>query len=94
MKIKHKIMLLAIGSLLALSLCLSASYAFYIFRSSQDELNVANTDCFKITFNDGMKPWCLDGEKYDSKTTYFEISTDKKVKMQIPKKNVDKLFLK
>ena len=53
MKIKHKIMLLAIGSLLALSLCLSASYAFYIFRSSQDELNVANSDCFRITFNDG-----------------------------------------
>ncbi len=41
-----------------------------------------------------MNPWCLDGEKYEAKTTYFEIDTKKTVRMLIPRKNVDKLFLK
>ena len=33
-----------------------------------------------------MRPWCLDGEKYEAKTTYYEITADKKVRMLIPKK--------
>ncbi len=41
-----------------------------------------------------MKPWCLDGEKFDAKTTYFEFKTDKYVEMLVPRKNIDKLFLK
>ena len=32
----------------------------------------------EITFNDGYKPWCLDGEKYDAKTAHCEIKTTKK----------------
>lgn len=72
--------------------------AFYILKTS-DISYISGVECYKtdnlkITFNDGMKPWCLDGEKYDGKTTYFEIKTDKTVEMLIPKKNVDKLFLK
>ena len=72
--------------------------AFYILKTS-DISYISGVECYKtdnlkITFNDGMKPWCLDGEKYDGKTTYFEIKTDKIVEMLIPKKNVDKLFLK
>ena len=72
--------------------------AFYTLKTSDisyiNGVECYKTDNIKITFNDGMKPWCLDGEKYDAKTTYFEINTNQRVKMLIPKKNVDKLFLK
>ena len=72
--------------------------AFYILKTS-DISYVNGVECYKtnnlkITFNNGVKPWCLDGEKYDSKTTHFEIDTNKTVKMLVPRKNVDKLFLK
>ena len=72
--------------------------AFYTLKTSDisyiNGVECYKTDNIKITFNDGMKPWCLDGEKYDAKTTFFEVNTDKKVKMLVPKKNIDKLFLK
>ena len=72
--------------------------AFYTLKTSDisyiNGVECYKTDNIKITFNDGMKPWCLDGEKYDGKTTFFEIKTDRKVEMLIPKKNIDKLFLK
>ena len=72
--------------------------AFYTLKTS-DISYISGVECYKtdnikITFNEGMKPWCLDGEKYDGKTTFFEIKTDKCVEMLIPKKNIDKLFLK
>ena len=72
--------------------------AFYTLKTS-DISYISGVECYKtdnikITFNDGMKPWCLDGEKYDSKTTYFEIDTKKSVRMLVPRKNIDKLFLK
>lgn len=72
--------------------------AFYTLKTS-DISYISGVECYKtdnlkITFNDGMNPWCLDGEKYDGKTTYFEIDTKQYVEMLIPKKNVDKLFLK
>ena len=72
--------------------------AFYTLKTSDisyiNGVECYKTDNIKITFNDGMKSWCLDGEKYDSKTTYFEINTKKSVKMLVPRKNMDKLFLK
>ena len=72
--------------------------AFYTLKTSDisyiNGVECYKTDNIKITFNDGVKPWCLDGEKYDAKTTHFEIDTNKTVKMLIPRKNVDKLFLK
>ena len=49
---KHKLFLLCIGILLALSLMISASYALYIFTIGQEGENVVESDCFKITFND------------------------------------------
>jgi len=72
--------------------------AFYTLKTS-DISFVSGVECYKtdnlkITFNDGLMPWCLDGEKYDAKTTYFVIDTKKSVRMLVPKKNVDKLFLK
>ena len=72
--------------------------AFYILKTSDisyvNGVECYKTDNIKITFNDGIKPWCLDGEKYESMTTFYEIITNKKVSMLIPRKNVDKLFLK
>ncbi len=76
----------------------SLAHAFYILKTSDisyvNGVECYKTDNIKITFNNGYKPWCLDGEKYDGKTSHYEIATKKKVKMLIPKKNVDKLFLK
>ena len=72
--------------------------AFYTLKTSDisyvNGIEFYKTDNLKICFNDGIKPWCLDGEKYDGMTTFFEINTDKRVRMLIPRKNVDKLFLK
>ena len=53
------------------------------------------TDNFKIKFIDiPRKPWCVDGEKLDDIEKRYEISIDGSLKMMIPKKNVDKLFIK
>lgn len=53
------------------------------------------TDKFKIKFIDiPKKPWCIDGEKLDSIDRKYEITIDNSFKMMIPKKNVDKLFIK
>lgn len=72
--------------------------AFYTLKTSDisfiNGVECYKTDNLKISFNNGYKPWCLDGEKYDGKTCYYEIDTMKSVKMLVPKKNVDKLFLK
>ena len=52
MKKKHKITLLVIGILLALSLMLSSSYALWVFNVSQESTNVLVSDCFEITLTD------------------------------------------
>ncbi len=52
MKKKHKITLLVIGILLALSLMLSSSYALWVFNVSQKSTNVLVSDCFEITLTD------------------------------------------
>ena len=52
-------------------------------------------DNFKIEFIDKpKKPWCIDGEKLDDNSNKFEITIDNSLKMMIPKKNVEKLFVK
>ncbi len=48
----------------------------------------------EITFKDKDKPWCIDGEEFDSKTNRYLIKLKSGVKMMIPKKNIDKLFIK
>ncbi len=72
--------------------------AFLIWKTTDisyvSGVEVYKTDNLKIWFNDDFKPWCLDGEKFDCDDRYYEIDTKKKVKMLIPKKNIDKLFLK
>lgn len=53
------------------------------------------TDKIKITFIDKpRKPWCIDGEKLDDIENKYEITIDNSLKMMIPRKNVDKLFIK
>lgn len=76
----------------------SLAKAFYILKTSDisfvNGVECYKTDNLKITFNDGNKPWCLDGEKYDARTSHCEIETTKKIEMLIPKKNINNLFLK
>ena len=52
MKKNHKITLLVIGILLALSLMLSSSYALWVFNVSQESTNVVQADCFELTLTD------------------------------------------
>lgn len=53
------------------------------------------TDKLKIRFVDTpKKPWCIDGEKLNTVDNNYEITIDRSMKMMIPKKNVDKLFVK
>ena len=40
------------------------------------------------------KAWCIDGEMFEENVTDYEISIDRNIKMMIPKKNIDKLFVK
>ncbi len=75
------------------------AHAFYILKTSDisfiNGVECYKTDNLKITFNDGYKkPWCLDGEKFDARTAHYEIETTKKIEMLLPKKNIDKLFVK
>ena len=89
---KFEVMFCSISNLARLA------QAFYTLKTSDisfiSGVECYKTDNIKITFNNGIKPWCLDGEKFDSKTAHYEIDTKKKAKMLIPKKNIDKLFLK
>ena len=89
---KFEVMFCSISNLARLA------HAFYTLKTSDisfiNGVECYKTDNLKITFNDIVKPWCLDGEKYDGKTKYYEINADKKVRMLVPKKNIDKLFLK
>ena len=52
MKKKSKIILVFIGILLALSVMISASYAFYMYNTSQSGTNAIIGECFKITLED------------------------------------------
>ena len=72
MKKKHKITLLVIGILLALSLMLSSSYALWVFNVSQESTNVMVSDCFEITFTEGSSAIHLENAfpMKDSKGVY------------------------
>lgn len=52
------------------------------------------TNNLKIKFIDKpKKPWCIDGERLDSISNNYEISIDRNIKMMIPSRNIDKLFI-
>lgn len=53
------------------------------------------TDNLKIKFVERpKKAWCIDGEKLENIETEYEIRIDNSLKMMIPNKNIDKLFVK
>ena len=82
----------------SLSSVFEIAKAFYTLKTSDisfiNGVEIYKTDNLKITFNNMHKPWCLDGEKYDSETLHYVFSTKKKVEMLIPSKNLSKLFIK
>ena len=52
------------------------------------------TDNLKITFNDvAHKKWCIDGEKYEGNTNTFTIKVIPGIKLLLPNKKIDTLFI-
>ena len=52
------------------------------------------TNNLKLKFSEKPKKnWCIDGEKLDDDSNFFNIKIDRNIQMMIPKKNVDKLFI-
>lgn len=48
----------------------------------------------KITFHDDQKRnWCIDGEKLDDDSDTYEIKVKRNIRLLIPKKNIDSLFV-
>ena len=71
--------------------------AFYILKTSGAShisgVEIYKTSNLKIEFLDNSKAWCTDGEKFYDNSNVFEVKLENKVKMLIPDKFVDKLFL-
>lgn len=71
--------------------------AFYILKTSDAShisgVEIYKTSNLKIEFLDNPKAWCTDGEKFYDNSNVFEVKLENKVKMLIPDKFVDKLFL-
>lgn len=84
--------------LCSLSKVVDIAKAFYTLKTSDiscvQGVETYKTNNLKITFNNGDRPWCLDGEKYNIKSSYYEFGTNKKVKMLVPTVNISKLFIK
>ena len=52
------------------------------------------TNHLEIKFADyPKKAWCIDGEKLDRSVLNYEISNVRNVKIMMPKKNIDKIFV-
>ena len=71
--------------------------AFYILKTSGAShisgVEIYKTSNLKIEFLDNPKAWCTVGEKFYDNSNVFEVKLENKVKMLIPDKFVDKLFL-
>lgn len=53
------------------------------------------TDHLKIKFIDKLKkPWCLDGERMEENIQEYDITITNSIKMLVPNKMIDKLFVK
>lgn len=72
--------------------------AFYTLKTSDiscvSGIETYKTNNLKITFNNHFKPWCLDGEKFECNDHEYEVNVKHKVKMLVPRKNINKLFIK
>ncbi len=53
------------------------------------------TNMLEVTFDQyPKKAWCIDGEKLDRAVLKYEIQNESNVKIMLPKKNIDKIFVK
>lgn len=72
--------------------------AFYTLKTSDiscvSGIETYKTNNLKITFNSEVKPWCLDGEKFDCLEKEYNISIKHRIRMLVPKVNLEKLFIK
>lgn len=72
--------------------------AFYTLKTSDiscvSGIESYKTNNLKITFNGDIKPWCLDGEKFDCNKKEYTITIKHRIKMLVPTVNVEKLFIK
>ena len=71
--------------------------AFYNLKTNKLQ-GVSGIEIYKcskleIHFMDKTKPWCVDGEEFKQNTKNYTIELMRNVKMQIPKKNLKKLFI-
>ena len=66
--------------------------AFYTLKTS-DISCISGVEIYK-TNNLKITPWCLDGEKFDCEEKDYNICIKHKVKMLVPKSNIEKLFIK
>lgn len=51
------------------------------------------TDKLEIEFAEKTDKWCIDGEELEQKTTTYKIEIIKNIKIMLPKKNIDRLFV-
>lgn len=73
----------ALGMLVATDASRVSGFEFY--RASN----------LKVTFKSHpKKAWCVDGEKLEIRTKTYNICNERNVQILMPKKNVDKLFVK
>ncbi len=52
------------------------------------------TDKLEIDFVEEKSKWCIDGEELEEKTDKYTIEITKELKIMLPEKNIDKLFIK
>ena len=63
-------------------------------KNVQDVISF-RTNNIKLKFKERLKkPWCIDGEKLEINPLTYEIKNSVKLDLLIPKKNINKLFIK
>lgn len=71
--------------------------AFYALKTNAvsyvSGVEVYKVSNLEIIFKDKDKPWCVDGEKFEDYKNKYKFSLRKNVKMQVPIKNIERLFV-
>ncbi len=71
--------------------------AIYTLKTSDisyvSGIETYKTSSMQIIFSDKEKSWCVDGEEYEDNKNEYIIKLQKNVKMLIPNKNIEKLFI-
>jgi len=71
--------------------------AFYNLKTNHLD-HISGVEFYKcsdleIHFKGQNKAWCVDGEKFDSKSNIYKIGLMRNIKLRIPNKNIKKLFI-